>query len=246
MQGREDQGSGSFERPSTQGLPSLNGTNKHRAVMRNPNEGTSKHQAIQQVISQKTSEHRAIPKRPTGMARVDTPPEMPRVPRPIHEETQPQKLRKRILLFGGIFLILSIIACTVGYFLATGINVSAGPSVTAADFLNALNTKDYAQAYKDLGPAITIRMSQDQFTKQAQVLDTCYGPVKDYSEVANSAQNQDNSQIYSYTIKRTKGSTTVPYKMQVTLQKDLDDGSWKVTDYSNDMGPGQPVPACSK
>ncbi|GLV57083.1 hypothetical protein KDH_39210 [Dictyobacter sp. S3.2.2.5] len=246
MHERENQESGSFKKPPTQGLPSLNGTSKQRAVLRNPDEGTSKHQAIQQVISQKTSEHRAIPRRPEGMARVDTPPETTRVPRPTLQEPAPQKLRKRILTFGGIFLILAIVAGLVGYFLATGIFASAPASNTAADFLNALNTKNYGQAYKDLGPAITIRTSQDQFTKQAQILDTCYGPVQDYSEIANSAQVTDNSQIYSYTIKRVKNKTTVPYKLQVTLQKDLDDGTWKVTDYSNNMGPGQPVPACSK
>ncbi|GHO89085.1 hypothetical protein [Dictyobacter formicarum] len=246
MQGRENQESGSFEKPSTQGLPSLNGTSKQRAVLRNPNEGTSKHQAIQQVISQKTTEQRAIPKRPAGMARVDTPPEMTRVPRPTHQEPPPQKLRKRILMFGGVFLVLAIVAGVVGYLLASGMFASAPASTTATDFLSALNSKNYAQAYKDLGPAITIRISQDQFIKQAQVLDTCYGPVQDYNEVENSAQVQDNSQIYFYTIKRTKDNTTVPYKLQITLQQDQDDGSWKVTDYSNNMGPGQPVPACSK
>ncbi|GER86815.1 hypothetical protein KDW_09770 [Dictyobacter vulcani] len=246
MQGREGQESGSFERLPSQELPPLNGTSKHRAIMRNPNEGTSKHQAIQKVIEQKTSEHRAIPRRPAGMTRVETPPEAPRVPRPTHELPQPQKFRKRLLMFTGILITLAIVACTVGYFLATSINTSAGPSTTATDFLNALNTKDYAQAYKDLGPAITIRLSQEQFTRQAQVLDTCYGAVQDYSEIANSAQNQDNSQSYSYNIKRTKGSKNIPYKLQVTLQKDLDDGSWKITDYSNNMGPAQPAPACSK
>ncbi|GCE25444.1 hypothetical protein KDA_09280 [Dictyobacter alpinus] len=246
MQGREDQESGAFERLPPQGPPPLNGTSKQRAIMRNPNEGTSKHQAIQQVISQKTSEHRAIPRRPPGMSRVETPPEVPRVPRPSHQQPQPKKFRSRILMFTGILIALAIIACTVGYFLATGINVSANPSVTATDFLSALNTKDYPQAYKDLGPAITIRMSEDQFAKQAGVLDACYGPVKDYSEIADSAKNQDNNQSYSYNIKRTKNARDIAYKLQITLQKDQDDGSWKITEYSNNMGPAQPVPACSK
>ncbi|GCF07902.1 NTF2-like N-terminal transpeptidase domain-containing protein [Dictyobacter arantiisoli] len=246
MQGREDQGSESFEKPSTQDIPSLNGTSKHRVLIRNPNEGTSKHQAIQEVISQKTSEQRALPKRPPGMARIDTPPEMQRVPRPTREETQPQKLHKRLLILGGIFIVLAIVASTIGVLLANGLNASAGPSTTAVDFLTALDTRDYTQAYKNLGPAITIRLSQDQFTKQAQAVDACYGAVNNYSEVANSAQSQDNSQSYTYNITREKSNKKIPYKLQITLQKDQDDGTWKVSDYGNNLNPTQVGLACTK
>lgn len=246
MQGREDQESGSFEKPQTPGLPSLNGTNKHRAILRNPNEGTSKHQAIQKTISQKTSEMRAIPRRPPGLARVETPPDMPRVPRPSHKQAPPQKLHKRFLIWGSGFAVLAIIAGLVGYLLANGINFAAGPSTTSVDFLTALNNKDYAQAYRDLGPAITIRMSEDQFMKQAQILDSCYGQVQDFSEVANSAKSQDNTMSYMYQLTRTKNTKSLPYKLQLQLQKDQDDGTWKVTDYGNDLGPNQPAPTCSK
>ncbi len=247
MQGQGDQGNKPFERSPTPNHPYLNGTGQHRAIMRNPNEGTSKHQAIQQVISQKTSEMRALPKRPPGMAHIDTPPEMPRAPRPTHEQPQPQKLRKRILILGGVAIVLAIIACTVGSFLASGINSSAGPSVAAVDFLSSMTSRNYAQAYKDLGPAITIRISQDQFTRQAQVVDTCYGQIKSYVEVPNSAKDQDSSQSYIYTISREKSTKKLPYKLQLTLQKDPDDGTWKVTDYNNNsLGPAQPAPACTK
>jgi hypothetical protein len=248
MQGQGDQGNGPFERLPTQDRPYLSGTGQHRAIMRNPNEGTSKHQAIQQVISQKTSEHRALPKRPPGMAHIDTPPEMPRAPRPNREQPVPPKnMRKRMLIFGGIAIVLAIVACTVGSLLASGINNSAGPSVTAVDFLSAMNTHNYPQAYKDLGPAITIRISQDQFTRQAQIVDTCYGPIKSYTEVPNSAKDQDSSQSYTYTLSREKSTKPTPYKLQLTLQKDPDDGTWKVTDYNNNnLGPAQPAPACTK
>lgn len=245
MQGQGEQGKEPFERPSTKDLY-LNGTGQHRAMMRNPNEGTSKHQAIQQVITQKTTELRAMPKRPPGMARIETPPDMPRAPRPSREQPPPQKMRKRILIFGGIALVLAIIACTIGSFLANGINTSAGPSTTAVDFVSSLNTKNYTQAYKDLGPAITIRISQEQFTAQAQILDTCYGKVNNYTEVPNSATNQNNTQTYTYTLTREKSTKNLPYKLKVTLQKDPDDGTWKVTDYSNNLGPAQPVPSCTK
>jgi hypothetical protein len=247
MQGKGDQENGPFESLPTPDSPYLNGTGRHRAIRRNPNEGTSKHQAIQEVISQKTSEFRALPKRPPGMAHVDTPPEMPRAPRPTREQPRPQNLRKRILILGGLAIVLAIIACTVGSLLASGLSNSSGPSVAAVDFLSSMNTRNYAQAYKDLGPAITIRISQDQFTRQAQVVDTCYGPIKSYAEVPNSAKDQDNSQSYTYTISREKNAKKLPYKLQLTLQKDPDDGTWKVTDYNdNNLGPTQPAPACTK
>lgn len=246
MQGQGEQGNGPFERPPIKDSPYLNGTGHHRATMRNPNEGTSKHQAIQQVISQKTTEQRALPKRPPNMARVASPPEMPRAPRPSREQLSPQKIRKRILIIGGIAFVLAIIASTIGSFLATGINTGSGPNTTAGDFILSLNTKNYAQAYKDLGPAITIRISQDQFTQQAQILDTCYGTINTYAQVSNNAKNQDSSQSYTYTVTREKSTKKLPYKLQVTLQKDPDDGTWKVTDYSNNLGPEQPVPACTK
>lgn len=245
MQGQGEQDKGPSERTPTRDLY-LNATGQHRAIMRNPNEGTSKHQAIQQVISQKTTEHRALPKRPPGMARIETPPEMPRAPRPSREQPPLQKMRKRILIFGGIALVLAIIACAIGSLLANGFNTSAGPSTTAVDFVSSLNTKNYTQAYKDLGPAITIRISQEQFTAQAQILDTCYGKVNNYVEVPNSATNQNGTQSYTYTVTRAKSSKNVPYQLQVTLQKDPDDGTWKVTDYSNNLGPKPPVPSCTK
>jgi hypothetical protein len=227
MQGRPEPGGESWERPSgTQPIASLNGTSKHRS----------------------------IPQRPPGMPRVDQPPTKPRVSpppatprvaRPKREEAQPRSLRKLLLMIGSLFLICAILAC-VGGFVATnvinGLNASSGAVTTASDFLTSISQQNYSQAYKNLGAAITIQLSQDDFTKQAQNDDRCFGQITNYSEVANSAEQQNNSQAYTYTITRSKLSK--PYQLRLTLQQDPEGNNWKITDYGKDLAPNQQSPSC--
>jgi hypothetical protein len=123
------------------------------------------------------------------------------------------------------------------------LKTSNGAAATANDFLTSLSKSDYTHAYSDLGPPITLQPNiQENFQQQAQRLDSCYGPVKSFSEVADSAVYQGNSQSYTYTIVRSK--LTKPYQLRLTLQQDQDGNSWKITDYGNDLGPGQGAPAC--
>jgi hypothetical protein len=227
MQGRPEPGGESWERPSgKQPIASLNGTSKHRS----------------------------IPQRPPGMPRVDQPPAKqrvsqppatPRVARPKREEAQPKNFRKRLLMIGSLFLICAILAC-VGGFVATnvinGLNASSGAAATSSDFLTSLSKQDYSQAYKNLGAAITIQLSQDDFTKGAQSDDHCFGPITNYSEVPNSAKQQDNSQAYTYSITRSKLSK--PYQLSLTLQQDTEGNSWKITDYGKSLGPDQQSSTC--
>jgi hypothetical protein len=112
---------------------------------------------------------------------------------------------------------------------------SSGPAATINDFFNAISSNNDEQAYQDLGPAITIRLNQQDFTKQAQDLDQRYGPITDYKEVANSATTQDASQSYMFTIKRSK--LTKPYNLRIILQQDPNEG-WKISDYGTSLGPG--------
>ncbi len=182
-----------------------------------------------------TGQHRAIPQRPAGMTRLTAPPETPRVARPQRQTIPPNKVRRRIILLGSVFAIAAIIACVIGILLGRGMLQSSGPATTVSDFFDAVSSNNYEQAYQDLGPAITIRLNQQDFTKQAQELDQRYGPITDYKEVANSATNQDNSQSYTFTITRSK--LTKPYNLRITLQQDLNEG-WKITDYGTSLGPG--------
>jgi hypothetical protein len=181
-----------------------------------------------------TGQHRTIPQRPPGMTRLTTPPNTPRVARPQRETVPPNKVRRRIIILGSIFAIAAIIACVVGVLLASGLLQSSGPAATVTDFFNAVSSKNYEQAYQDLGPAITIRLNQQDFTKQAQDLDQRYGPITDYKEVPNSATTQDTSQSYVFTVKRSKLKT--PYNLRIVLQQDPNEG-WKITDYGTNLGP---------
>ena len=182
-----------------------------------------------------TSQHRAIPQRPPGMTRLEAPPDTPRVARPQRQAISASKVRRRTIVLGSVFAIAAIIACAVGVLLGSGMLQSSGPATTVNDFFNRVSSNNYEQAYQDLGPAITIRLNQQDFTKQARGLDQRYGPITDYKEVANSAINQDSSQSYTFTITRSK--LTKPYNLRITLQQDLNEG-WKISDYGTSLGPG--------
>jgi hypothetical protein len=226
MQGRPGQGGEPWGKLDRRG-PSLNGTGKPRA----------------------------IPQRPPGMNRVERPPVTPRIERPptTPHVDRPQRLpappgrnRMSILVLGGVVLALALIAAIggyIGYNLFRGAAASAGAATTAQEFLNDLSNQDYTNAYRDLGATITLQVSSQQFTQQAQNDDRCYGPIKNYSEVPNSATIQNDSQSYTYDIVR--GKSTRSYRLRLTLQQDPESGNaWKITDYGGDLGPGGSAPTC--
>lgn len=191
-----------------------------------------------------TGRKRGIPQRPSTMGHIEQPPTTQRVGRPQREASRPGSWRRRLVIWGVIFVVCSLLACGIGYaavnfFAAT--NANAGAASTATDFLAALANQNYNQAYNDLDATITVQASQEDFRQEAQNDDRCYGPVTNYSEVANSAvQNSGQSYSYSYTITRSKLPHT--YTMHLTLQQDTY-GNWKISNFgnsNNDLGPGQP------
>jgi hypothetical protein len=218
MQGRPGGGRESGDRPSARRIASSNGTGKQPA----------------------------IPQRPPGMAHVNRPSTIPRVARPRREAAEPRKSRRSLIIITGILAVVAVCACIGSYALYNlfnGISASAGAATTAGNFLTALSSRNYDQAYQSLGPAITLSMQKDQFTQQAQSLDRCYGNVKNYTEVQGSATSQGNNQSYSYTITREKLATT--YTMHLTIQQDqYDPNTWRITDYGGNLGPGSAAPAC--
>lgn len=191
-----------------------------------------------------TGQHR-VPPRPPGLPRVSQPPPTPRIARPQREEQPPGRLRRRLIILGSVFAICAILAAVIGY---VGFNywgalsASSDAAATTNDFLTALSNGNYDQAYKDLGPAITLNTTPDDFQRRAQNDDRCYGTVKNFSEVPGSATVQDNSQSYTYNIVRSK--STKPYPLRLTLQPDKEVAGWKITDFGNDLGPGTPSPSC--
>jgi hypothetical protein len=214
MQGRPSQDNEPWDRFNSDRLAAVNGTGKQRT----------------------------IPQRPSTMPRVDTPPATYRVARPKRQSPPPANWRRRLLILLGIFIVCGLLAWGIGYavvnfFLA--VNASAGAANTASDFLTNLSTQNYNQAFNDLDATITVNLTKDQFSQQALKDDRCYGPITNFTEVANSATSQDNTQSYTYSITRSK--LTKPYPLQLTLLKDPD-GGWNITSYGNndDLGPGQP------
>jgi hypothetical protein len=147
-----------------------------------------------------------------------------------------------------VLAVAAVIAGIIGYLLGLGLTNSSGPARTTVDFLTDLSSTDYQKAYTELGPAITISMTQQQFMAQAQALDNCYGPIKHYAEVPESATNQDNAQQYQYIYTITRSKLSQTYKLTIKLQQSSQPGDsrWEITDYGGTLGPGEHAPACSK
>nr|HET6901607.1 hypothetical protein [Ktedonobacteraceae bacterium] len=215
MPGRSDQDKGPWDRASSQHLASANGTGKQRTM----------------------------PQRPRNMTHLDTPPSTPRVGRPKREAPPPKRWRRRLIITAVILVFCCIAAYAIGYgaynfFAAT--SATSGAATTSADFLAALQKQNYDQAYNDLGATITVSTAPDDFKQQAQMDDKCYGPVTHYSEIADSAV-QNNAQSYSYSFSITRSKLAKPYTLKMTLLQGQY-GDWKISTFgnNNDLGPGQP------
>jgi hypothetical protein len=193
-----------------------------------------------------SGKQRVVPQRPPGLARVDTPPAVPRVNRPQRQTKPPRSFRRRLLIFVGVLALLGILTFVVVYgvtnfFISVG--SSSGAASTAGDFLANLQTQNYDQAYQDLDATLTVQIQQTDFARMAQADDKCYGTVTDYSEVAGSATTSadGNTQSFTYTMTRTRLSKTYP--LTLTLHKDTD-GTWDITSYGTDLGPAPPPATC--
>ncbi len=194
------------------------------------------------VTANGTGKQRAIPQRPPGMTRIERPPQTPRVSRPQRQAQPPKSWRRRLLILAVVLLACALLAWGIGYALVNyfvGIGNSAGAANTATDFLLALKSQNYNQAYHDLDAKITISLTQDEFTKMAQADDHCYGLVTDFNEQQGSATiPADNTQSYTYDMARSKLTKTYP--LTLTLQK-TPDGDWDITNYGTDLGPKPPT-----
>lgn len=240
MQGRKgqgDNGQGSLDHSSTTGYRFADKTGKYQRV-----DGTGEYR-----FSDLPGRQPVIPKRPPGIERLDQPPPTPRIARPEgrRRERKPKTWKWWLgALILSVFALIAIGGIAYGvtnFFLA--VSVSAGSANTAGDFLSALQTANYTQAYSDLGPNITFQLNQSSFAQAAMADDRCYGQVTNYTEVSGSATSSSdgNTQSFTYTITRSK--LTKPYRMQLTLQKDAT-GNWLITSYGNDLGPAPPSASC--
>jgi hypothetical protein len=191
-----------------------------------------------------SGKERAIPQRPPGMSRVEHPPQTTRVARPQRRSKPPKSWLRRLLVIAFVFVACGVMAGAIGFALVnyfTGIGNSAGAANTATDFMLALKSQNYDQAYNnDLDAKITISVTKDEFKQMAQADDHCFGLVTDFNEIPGSAiaSTDDTTQSYTYNVSRNQLSKT--YKLTLTLQKDPD-GNWDITSYGNDLGPNTPT-----
>ncbi len=190
MQGRQGQGYDSWDRSPGESLASVNGSGKQRA----------------------------IPQRPPGMTRVKQPPQTPRVSRPQHQNRTSKSWRRRLLVLGLILLACGLLAWGIGYALANyfvGIGSSSAAANTATNFLLALKSTNYDQAYNDLDAKITISLTNDAFKQMSLADDHCYGQLTDFNEEAGSATTSADNNTQT--------------------------GDWDITSYGDDLGPATPT-----
>lgn len=190
-----------------------------------------------------SGKQRAIPQRPPGMTRVEHPPQTTRVARPQRQPKPPKSWRRRLLIFAIVFVACGLIAWGIGYALVNyfvGIGNSAGAANTTSDFMLALKSQNYDQAYNDLDAKITISVTKDEFKQMALADDHCFGQVTDFNEVPGSAITSADNTTQSYTYDVTRNKLTKSYKLTLTLQKDPD-GNWDITSYGGDLGPTTPT-----
>src|SRR5438445_9467178 len=216
MQGRQGPGYDPWDRSSGKLLAATNGNN--------------------------SGKQRAMPQRPPGMARVEHPPQTTRVARPRRQSKPPTFWWRRLLLIAIVFVACGLIAYAIGFALVNyfaGIGNSAGAANTATDFLLALKSQNYDQAYNDLDAKITISVTKDEFKQMALTDDHCFGQVTDFNEVPGSAITSADNTTQSYTYDVTRNKLTKTYKLTLTLQKDPN-GNWDITSYGGDLGPTTP------
>ena len=100
-------------------------------------------------------------------------------------------------------------------------------SAVAGDFMQAVKSRSYLQAYNDLDDTLLVNLAPDDFKSQAEHADSCYGPVSGF-KLTSSAAGQGTAQ-YTYSVAR--GKLSRPYKFWLTLRRSQD--TWAITAYGN-------------
>ncbi|MBX5451888.1 hypothetical protein [Thermogemmatispora sp.] len=155
---------------------------------------------------------------------------------PAEVEIEPPRRRR----WRWLWIVLALAICGIcgftGLFaafnLSIGLSLSKDAAITASNFLAALGTQDYAQAYRYLGPPMTLQPgAQSNFIAQAQRYDACFGTVIDYKQVEGSTVIQDNTWSSTYEITRSKLQHS--YRLTLTLQEDSNH-QWRIIDYQSE------------
>lgn len=155
---------------------------------------------------------------------------------PVPGYMPPQQQRKSrrglwiaLAIIGGV-LLLSCAVCGIlsvagiGFFAKT----IAGPAITADQYYTAVKGQNYntAFSYTNLTVLNGQPVTQEIYTRFAQLLDTTKGPVTNFSVGTPSINNN----VASVTVSVTRGAAA-PYDVQLQLQQI--NGSWKITSINN-------------
>ncbi len=156
-----------------------------------------------------------------------------------HFNTTAKKLGRGVKRGARVLLItlvlLSLLVCglvfAVYHFFQTRnasvpVTNTIGATALASDFMQAIVSRNYDQAYNDLGPQVS---GKDQFKQTALSEDQCDGSVKTYR--STSTTQNSNTLVGNYLVTRAK--IAQPYHLTLTLQEDSS-GRWQITDYSSD------------
>jgi hypothetical protein len=129
-----------------------------------------------------------------------------------------------LAIIGGVIL-LGCAICGIASVAGIGFFAKsvAAPALTATQYYNAVQKQDYTTAFSFTN---LNSLTQDAYTKAAQLLDTAKGPVTSYS-IGNVAVNNNTASVI---VSVTRGSNT-PYIVHLQLQQV--NGSWKITSFDN-------------
>ncbi len=176
-------------------------------------------------------------------------------PAPHSAPHAPRRRRRSGLCFilAAFLLLLCVGAAVVSYSLVAnflgatpqgkgnaplGTRQERSASAVAGDFMQAVKSRSYLQAYKDLDDTLLVNLTADDFKSQAEHADGCYGPVSGF-QLTSSAVGQGTAQ-YVYSL--TRGKLSRPYKFLLTLRQSQ--GIWTITAYGdgNTLDPPGPPP----
>ena len=176
-------------------------------------------------------------------------------PAPYSAPHEPRRRRRWGLCFilAAFLLLLCVGAAAVSYSLVAnflgatpqgnggtplGTRQERSASAVADDFMRALKSRSYLEAYNDLDDTLLVNLTADDFKSPATHADDCYGPVSGF-KLTSSAAGHGTAE-YTYSVTRARLSR--PYEFRLTLRQSQ--GTWAITAYGigNTLDPpGKPL-----
>lgn len=148
-------------------------------------------------------------------------------PHPVPHASKRRRRWGLCFILAAFFLFLCVGAAAVSYSLVAsflgatpqgdgstplGTSQERSASAVAADFMQAVKSRSYLEAYNDLDCMLLVNLTPDDFKSQATHADSCFGPSA--FQLTSSAVDQGTAQ-YTYSV--TRGKLSRPYRYRLTL-----------------------------